>query len=993
MSAIHSATSPELTALRSHNQAARLGVVFPKSNVIWQGLINQATFDAKYLTELTWDTQTGAFANILPGMTLWIGSEAGGYDKAQLRVRKAASATKVFFDPVSGLDLLDNLFLTVVDDFETKGRHFGYTATPEAFADLDVDYTNQNSTKKPVVVMGGPGVVELIEGAGSYLPRASDSWLPGGTITAYLWTCAGAASITGNTTATPTVNFNAPGTYLLVCRVTGSNAVQAYGYRKVVVYDETEPPLRVKIDSLPYGSRFEGGFEAIVRCYDNFALEDVQPGAAAILFSTQSFFDAENQFIGQSFGNENVRLAGWVSEEGIQTDEHTGEAYFTIRGYHWKLKNAPVQAFQVDRTIDTPTKWEQLLNPTVVELYWQLIVWRSTLAETMDCYPPVEPGIYPGLDGAKGTIWEQLYLIGQRTFCMPGVDIYGRLFFEVDAEMLSDTDKDALTEVMEVTQEDRASARIENINAAQVSAVYLSSIMIVLSEKKPRTVYSVSPGLVEGAVGSPITVDALANSQEESNSKAGRYYSARNNNQLINLQLPQDNVLIGLFPNQVVQVDVAANETPREALYSGRMLPGNIRYVYDEESGAITTEISGKYLVPEGPSADGIIPVSDGAGGLDTDLPDFNLPSFTPDFQIPAVLLPEVPELPAFPNDAVVPSMAFILYEVGGLWYTDEWGELDPHWWSANEGLPDLEELGGDLLDFIITPDRHIYVRYTYAVYWATLDELVFRPLFDRDFLRAEYPGGVVEDQQICAGLGFDPSQPNYIAAFLGSGYLGTQIGHIWTGDHTGLSKGAEATEWPTSGVGTITVGDGMWVVTTGTGSSSIPATTHFSLDGGSEIASETSGDLGRMHSRGDSGHRIYMYPNDLDRSDDNGLTPDELSINVEAQFTYQVAVSPGGRLMALSDDDTYRSPDGGDTWELCPSQPGEILGFNEQALWCIDEDNWVVAGREPGGLFSARPPYVYYTDDFGESWFPAYGNLPVLLPDVDAGPRKVIVV
>src|SRR5690242_9814039 len=189
MAAIHSATSDEKDYLRAMGRMVRFALAFPQSNVIWQGRINQASFDLSYVTELTWDSETGDYADIIAGMTLWVGSAAGLYDLGMVRVRKAASSSKVFFDPVSKISFADNLYLTVVDDRPIKSIPFAYDLDGVPFANTDTAYTDQNTEFKPVVICGGDAVVKLVAGAGSLMRDLSDSWVPGGTITDYLTEC------------------------------------------------------------------------------------------------------------------------------------------------------------------------------------------------------------------------------------------------------------------------------------------------------------------------------------------------------------------------------------------------------------------------------------------------------------------------------------------------------------------------------------------------------------------------------------------------------------------------------------------------------------------------------------------------------------------------------------------------------------------------------------------------------------------------------------
>jgi len=94
--ALHIATPTELTIIRSEPQWSEwylAGWEMPPT--IFSARVNQvfADDDARdQVAQVTYDAGVGAFADVLPGMTLWIGSAAGLYDKGIARIRKAADA-------------------------------------------------------------------------------------------------------------------------------------------------------------------------------------------------------------------------------------------------------------------------------------------------------------------------------------------------------------------------------------------------------------------------------------------------------------------------------------------------------------------------------------------------------------------------------------------------------------------------------------------------------------------------------------------------------------------------------------------------------------------------------------------------------------------------------------------------------------------------------------------------------------------------------------
>lgn len=1000
MTPVRPATSDELTDLRANARMVRYALAFPASNVVWSGRVNQALFSLAFMSEITWDTATGDYLDIVEGMTLWVGSAAGLYDLGVIRIRKAASATKLFFDPTSKIRFADNQYLTVVDDFPVVSKQFAYDVNSVPFANTDEAYTDQNSVFRPVVIMGGDSVVKLVEGVGELIKVGSDSWVPDGTITDYLWECSTADSIDDATTDTATFHFDVYGTHVISLTVTADNAETRTRYQKVVVWDDDHPPVMCRLETPPYEGFFDGGPECTVRVYFGVSISTIKANARVILFDYKSYFDGDPISLGQCVGSENVALSGYIVGETIQTDEATGDVTFTIRGIQGAIKKARGNAFKITRTIVAPATWGEILNPTADKLFWHFSVWQTTLADCFDCYPPDLATIYPDQEGVKGTVFEQLAAIGDKTFIVPGCDRWGRLFFQVDAEMLSDDDKDSIVEVMEITTADRSSARVDDFMDSPVSAVYGSSIWIEPTQTLPKTLYSVSPGLVEDGEGSSLISDYYAQNQADSNALAGRLYAARNDGETITVILPQNNRMISCFPRQVIVVTIASSENPRQE-YTGPMVPRNIRQSYDEAGGVAGIEISGKFLRPEALSANGVIPISDGEGGYD----DFEIPTDLPSLDTPSILLPELPDLPLFPGDdeTVSRDEAYAMTDGGEIWFTDELNELYQKWWLLDAGLP----TDGEIRTFVITPDGHIYVIYQQQIYWATVDNPKFSVLIDFEFLEAEYPGGFEDGKQIIAAYGVSPVDPNRLLLIMGSGYLGSRIGHFWSGDHTGLTRGIEVDTfdsdfYPFSNTdGTVRLVDGAWLCTYGTTSDNRAVSLQVSIDGGSIIdGAGISPDpqTGRIQAQSESqGSTVYLYRQstfvDLVKSTDGGLTVGSSIFDPwGGSFFYVVAVSPSTeRVMAIYNNtgtlELHASGDGGASF----SELTLPTDFEPTTIFCIDEDKWYVAGREDTGS-APYAPLVYFTDDFGVTWFPKYGNWPIQLSNVGDGIRRIIV-
>lgn len=999
MSAIHSATNDEKNKLRANGRYSAFGLVFPASNVVWKARINQATIDLSFVSYIDWDTQTtGNYANIKEGMTIWIGSADGLSDVGKIRVRGTATATRVFFDAVSNIRFADNLYLTVVDDFEIKAIQYLGTSANDVTA-MGVAYTNQNVNYKPIVIMGGEAVLKLTGGTASVTKNAADSWLPDGTITAYAWACDTASSVDNSTTASATFNFSTTGTHLISLQITGSNSETSKRYQKIIVWDENAPYIKCDLETPPYGTEAEGGFECSVRCLSDVDRSSIKPDAKVILFAVRELFDGVETSIGQCLGSENVMLSGWIAGETIKTDAATGEVVFSIRGTTGKMKLSNGQAYQYTTVRVAPTGWSEMNMPKLIHIYWHYVTWRTTLAQCVDCYPPDDETYMPSIEGSAGDLYQQLSSIGANMFARVGSDIYGRLFFDIDPEMLSDSDKNSVTEVMELTDADRAVVSTIDRQPAGTSAVYLSAQTLNSASVQARTVYSVSPGVIELPTGVSFSGECFASNQADANSKAGRLLAKMNNGETISVAIPENNRLIGLYPNQIITITIPADDTPLNDEITGRFKPTSLQYLYDRENGALSVELSGKLLKPEELSANGIVPAFDSVdSGIDIDS-SFDLGGFDGGFseELPQFLLPDLPELPEFPNEVIEATGAFIVGDDETVWYTNNFDSLDPNYFLVEtiEPSPFFRYL-------IKTPDGHIYAIFDQKIMWATVDNPSFKTLIDKAFLKKYYPdtGALVSDMQYISAVGASLTDPNKIVAIIGSGYLGLRRGNIWTGDNTGLTQGVELSNYPNSG-GTVYFSQGHIFAHYATGGALSVISVKISGDASSEETIVTPG-LNYVSGIKDFDNSLYLnydypYQTGFLLSDNDGMTAGTIFPAFPTAFLsaffyrYPGAVSPSGNRFMTSHADggrhVYRSDDGGATFDLVTLP----ANFECSSIVCIDENRWVMGGRE--NLFSSPyMPLIYYTDDFGDTWFPKYGDLPFFMEDSYRGIQQIVI-
>jgi len=306
---VRDASTDELAYLRTHGQHSKLYLAFPQPAIVFKALVNDAAPNCDMTVWISYDGAStygyggNAYQNILPDMTLWVGSSEGACDLGIARIRKAASATKLFIGRTSEVKFADEMFLTVIDEYGLWPRIKYIQEGPAHvdFMDFDVAYVpgadGQHSKLAPIVIMG-PDRVLWYQGLLATHPgnsistqmdaSASYSLSSVGAAT-YLWTCA-TGTIDDDDIANPNIHFHAIGTHRVSCTVT-IDGVSFTGHRTIVVFDNSALPVSdFKLNSCA-GDYETGGWNFKVTMYDSADLPLVRDRAKCILFSRDWYGD------------------------------------------------------------------------------------------------------------------------------------------------------------------------------------------------------------------------------------------------------------------------------------------------------------------------------------------------------------------------------------------------------------------------------------------------------------------------------------------------------------------------------------------------------------------------------------------------------------------------------------------------------------------------------------------------------------------------------
>jgi hypothetical protein len=950
-------TGDELIALRSNGQPSQLKAAILKPFTILTCRVNQTFASNDKLAQITYDGATGTYTDIQPGMLVRVGTSAGARDVGTCRVRKAATSSVLYLGENSGLAWADNLYITVVDDFHIHPQHIFSLDDHSIKIDYDVAYAAQHATFAPVVVMGSHAVATLVEGTAAIAFDASASWCLSAGGKAYSWS-ASSGTFDNASSATPTLTVDAWVQHVTVkCTVT-VNSVSSSGYRYVFLFDETHLPYVPEITGDPSGDYDNGGWQFSLRYYAG--ISDVEEGALVVLFA-EDWYAGVAGGIGPLPGRENIIAWGWIAGEGLVQDPHGGSVEFTVQGPHWWLQKIeyPI-GVELSDTQTTPASWKEIQGLTVDKALFHLLYYRSTAMQCIDVILSGDTRQAPTLLAQPETLWGQMQEIAaKKIHARPCCDRFGRLYVEIDAQMLPQSARNAIPVVQTLTKVDwREAIEITRKSVDTVAQIDLSTIYH--SGGVSTVLYSLYPGHIPNSQGSlRIADNYLAASQSDANQMAGLLVAVENIPYEFRILPAANQRMIDICPRQYLGLVIGVNDTPRGIGYTGNAIVREVSFEMQANG----------FLAPSW-EAEAVSVILTGVTG-DIPLEDGTLQAISPIKEFGEISFPQLPlELggwdgaygspPTYDN---APEKAVVLVTAPArrVAYTRNFNRLSGQtWYSMNFGL-----LSTDLTDLVwLTANRagRVYLASTKKVWSAYVGE-TWKLI--HDFTSAP--------ERIWS-IGCNPLAADSLGLVVGksSPY---EYAHFYLGNASGITQKDELTYPPAFEGGTLSYGAGKWIFTHTQGGASNGYLSRFSGAGAYEtsIATVNVGGVYHYHARAGTADRILHYPASGIYTD-GGATFDDITPPSPLVNDFQTAAitADGVRAMALGVDNRIRkSSDGGLSWSTLPTGTLGVYS-NYACVENIDANRWAFAH----GFFGVQVPRVFYSPDFGVNWTEKTGNL-----------------
>jgi len=288
------ASANEVTKLANSGQWSNVYAVIASPVTVFAARVNQVFTSVDKIASITFDTvTTGAYTDILPGMTILVGSSAGASDRGIGCVRKTATATILYITETSTIAVADNDYITVLQEFSLWSKNARVTNNGvNYYVNYDETYTDQLGTPKPVIICGGDRVIELISGSAATTYDLTGCYvIDASSVASYVTTCPG-TTVTNGTTSAPTVTASSTGQYLVKFQVTATNGKVSITYRWLFVWDASGGKSSIILND---NTADMTGWTASVTLYGD--LSAVRPRAKCVVFAKDYYTLNEIQTI------------------------------------------------------------------------------------------------------------------------------------------------------------------------------------------------------------------------------------------------------------------------------------------------------------------------------------------------------------------------------------------------------------------------------------------------------------------------------------------------------------------------------------------------------------------------------------------------------------------------------------------------------------------------------------------------------------------------
>lgn len=502
------------------------------------------------ITSITYDGVTlGAFGDIIPDMTLFLGTSDGAWDLGIVRVHNVADADEIPVGRISrgkepgSLIIQDNAYITVLDDYRVWSKIPRMIIDPD---DEDTEITTFKDANIPVlsytdeippVANTGPFFADYIDTDTDLITVTfpmdgidiSYAVAEGATITDYLWDIED-GTLTGGALTDAVIEATFPaGKRWVGLTVTDSNG-KVHTSRSFVLAVDPEDDVTYKTWKRANFRLRKDGTDFNVELSENLARNTYPPGSLVICWEGAP----------ETSGDRNhMRFCGWQEQEQWSVSgsrkgmlRNTTINAVDVAG---KMKVLPGFPQAIERSEET--FWESMPDPTMNRVLDYLGRWHTTAWSLADIIPDEDGDLYELMIIKTGAddIFTQMAstaakLVPSRILtCNPK----GQLVFLVDWMEIDTGDRPAASWIIQ--EDDINSISVSYNPQPKAHSLHAGALLstdtwtMLGGQKTIPLAFAIAPGdAFSQGTSEVIQSEGIALSQEDLNMVAGHRYARMN---------------------------------------------------------------------------------------------------------------------------------------------------------------------------------------------------------------------------------------------------------------------------------------------------------------------------------------------------------------------------------------------------------------------------------------------------------------------------------
>jgi len=447
--------------IRSGKQVVKRRISIPTRESVFSAVVTGIVRDdvSNAIIAIEYDTATGDYADIEPGMTLDVGTTAGAYDVGMVRIRGFATSDTILIAE-TGFSLLP----VEVGDHLTARMEFRlhrvlprgvgertdgatYTNDFTLYMDYDDAYSDQNDSPPPKANITRSATSQLAPKPAGWtddtdyrlvtVSSAKSEAYNGKTITSRLWAIGDCTLDTGYALTDTTVVLKVPAGFRYIkLEVTDSDGKTGLMRYPLWAHDDAYLPLTsfsvVSDDSDTLGTTMNFEFYGEDDSVDESVLP---PGTLLCYWEEAKFFNtAPPDLYRDSY-------LGWVNR--VATTLKIGKRSthrVETAGVGWWLNAMGGSSLYIYDPGETPDKWYEMQTITCDKVAYFILKWFSNALELCNFYGGSNTYRSKGEEISMGTVWQQLnYMLdGYKGIAVPdslnGIWVTRQYMYKNDVE-------------------------------------------------------------------------------------------------------------------------------------------------------------------------------------------------------------------------------------------------------------------------------------------------------------------------------------------------------------------------------------------------------------------------------------------------------------------------------------------------------------------------------------------------------------------------------